>query len=279
MRKIIPLFLLMIFLLASCNFPLAKSTLDPNLVATRVAETLTAVPVANTATSIPTASLPTLAVNTPEPTVTPSLTPTATTPPGDPKLSLGTPGFSDTFTSGTAFGLSEPYQDDAVLIKVENGAMQFISSKINGGKRWRLTSRNPRNLYLEGTFKTVSCSQDDQYGLVFRAPTYGDGIGYYYGVTCSGSYYLYKICKTDAETGTVVGLSANSNILSGSGQTNRLGVWVTDNSIKLYINGILIKEVTDNGIQDKGYIGAFVSAYDDPGFTVHLEEISLWSLP
>jgi len=40
----------------------------------------------------------------------------------------------------------------------------------------------------------------------------------------------------------------------------------------------LVRELTDSGIPAKGYIGAFASAFEDPGFTVHLEEIFLWTL-
>lgn len=280
MRKLFFVLLLTSVLLASCNFPLAKSTPDPALVATGVAATLTASApqITETPQSQSTTSLPTIALNTLEPSATPTITPTATTPPGDPRLSLGTPGFTDTFTGGSAFGLATgPYQDDAVTIEVKNGAMQFTSYKINAGKRWRLTSRNPQNLYLEGTFRTISCSGDDQYGLVFRAPTYSDGIGYYFGVTCDGKYYLQRRSATD--TITLVGLTTESNIVSGSGQVNRLGVWAENQSIKLYVNGSLIKEISDNGLVSQGYIGAFTAAYDDPGLTIQLEEISLWPLP
>lgn len=281
MRKLIPVLLLISILLTSCNFPLTVSTPDPVIVATSVAETMSAA--ASEAAAIPlktvtSPSLPTVALNTLEPSATPTITPSPTTPPGDPSLTLGAPGFSDTFTSGTAFGLAaDPYEDDAVIIEVKNGAMQFTSFKTNSGKRWRLTSRNPRNLYLEGTFRTVSCSGDDQYGLVFRSPTYSDGIGYYYGITCDGKYYLQRMNSSD--TITVVNLTSDTHILTGSGQVNRIGVMAQDNSIKLYINGNLVKEITDDGINSQGYIGAYTAAYDDPGLTIQLEVISLWTLP
>lgn len=281
MRKLISVFLLFSIILTSCNLPLAVRTPDPNDVATRVAETIAAVSTEAFSTLQPQPtdpeSLPT-ATNTLEPTASPTVTPTVTTPPGDPKLTLGNPGFFDTFSNGTAFGLAaEPYQDDAVLIKVENESMQFISNKTNGGKRWRLTSRNPLNFYLEGTFNTVSCSGDDTYGLVFRAPTYGDGIGYYFGITCGGYFYLQS--QTDSGTNSVVTWTADSNIISGSGKVNRIGVMAVNSSVKLYVNGNLVKEVIDSAISDKGYIGAYSAAYEDPGFTVRLDEISLWTLP
>jgi len=281
MQKIIPVLFLLAMILASCNFPLAESTPDANLVSTKVAETLSAVQ---------TQGVPTLPPPTPvePPTETPSATlepsatvtpsATATAPAGDPVLTLGAPGFYDTFSDGTSFGLSsKPYEDEAVLIKVENGAMVFESLRLNNGIRWRLTSRNPQNLYLDGTFRTTSCSGSDQYGLVVRAPTYSDGIGYYFGVTCDGQYYLLR-WDEDGQN-SLVDLTVEPKILSGSNQVNRLGIRISNNSINLYINGYLVKELSDDGIPGKGYIGAFVSAHEDPGFTVQLEEISLWTLP
>lgn len=271
----------MVILLSSCNFPLTKQTPEQNLIATRVAATLAAVqtavlptlqPVVTEDPGIPTAE-PTL---TPEPSATATPTATNTAPATDPSLTLGAPGFSDTFANGTSFGLATPYQDDGMIIKVENGAMVFKSLAINAGKRWRLTSRNPQNLYLQGTFRTGACSGADQYGLVFRAPTYNDGIGYYFGVSCNGQYYFLRWDASGSNT--LISWTPESRILAGSNQVNRLGVMATNDSFRLYINGYLVKEFTDKGISSKGFIGAFASAFEEPGFTVLLEEIALWTL-
>ncbi len=281
MRKTITVFLLMMIALTSCNFPLTKPPQDNNLIATKVAETLSAAQTAVVPTpqpivtqeTIPPAASPSL---TPEPTFTVTPTATETAPATDPALTLGSPGFSDTFTDGVSFGLTSPYEDPQMIIKVENGAMVFRSLAIRGGKRWRLTSRNPQNLYLEGKFRTISCSGSDQYGLVFRAPTYSDGIGYYFGASCNGQYYFLR--WDSAGSHTLVDWTTEPKILSGTNQVNRLGVMAKNDTFRLYINGHLVKELTDDGIPAKGFIGAFASAFEDPGFTVNLEDISLWTL-
>ncbi len=281
MRKLITVLALMLFLLTACNFPLIRPTPEQDLVATRVAATLSAAQTAVLPTQQPVltdepiipADSPTLTL---EPTATATLTVTATAPATDPSLTLGSPGFSDTFSNGVSFGLANSYQDDGMIIKVDNGAMVFKSLAVNAGKRWRLTSRNPQNLYLEGTFRTEACAGADQYGLVFRAPTYGDGIGYYFGVSCSGQYYFLR--WDNGGSNTLVSWTPETRIMAGSNQVNRLGVMATGDTFRLYINGYLVKELTDNGIAEKGYIGAFASAFEEPGFTVLLEEISLWTL-
>jgi len=281
MKKLLPVLLLLALLLTSCNFPLTKPTPDMNLVSTKVAATLSAVqtlamPTPSSEGMADTLQPPTLTPTT-EPSPTPTETSTATPPPGDPAVSLGDPDFYEPFSSGTSFGLGEAYEDDAVRIEVKNGAMVFASLRTKGGIRWRLTSRNPQNLYLEGTFKTITCSGVDQYGLVARAPTYFDGIGYYFGVTCDGQYYLLR---WDSEgQSSIVNLTADTKIIAGANQTNRLGLMLNDKTIRLYVNGNLVKELEDAGISDKGYIGAYVSAREDPSFTVNLEELNLWILP
>lgn len=279
MRKLIVVVILLALLLTSCNFPLASSTPEVNLVATKVAATLSALQTQAQLTTpmVAETNTPEPPTATPEPTFTPTHTATATPPAGDPALTLGDPGFFDTFTSGTSFGLSEPYEDDAVRIEVKNGVMVFTSLRAKGGMRWRLTSRNPQNQYLEGTFTTLNCTGSDQYGLVARAPSYSDGIGYYFGVTCSGQFYLLR---WDAQgPNSIVNLTSEEKIIAGSNQTNRLGIMLDGKTIRLYVNGNLVKELSDDGISDKGYIGAFISAREDPAFTVQLEQIKLWTLP
>ncbi len=281
MKKLAFVIGLLLFVLTACNFPLIKTPNDQEMVATRVAATLFAAQTAVIPTNPP---LPTdeTGMSTETPTLTPlptdTATPTATitAPANDPVLTLGTPGFSDTFSNGVSFGLATPYQDDGMLIKVENGSMVFKSLAINAGKRWRLTSRNPKNLYLEGSFRTSSCSGTDQYGLVFRAPTYSDGIGYYFGVSCNGQYYFLR--WDNSGSNTLLNWTPESRINAGSNQVNHLGVMANEDTFRLYINGSLVKELTDKGITEKGYIGAFASAFEDPNFTVLLDEISLWTL-
>jgi hypothetical protein len=276
MRKtflIIPIFFL---LLTSCNFPLFKSSETTSMVATRVAQTLAAANLTGTETPAMNGTVIVITA-TPNPlvSVTPTITPTAT--PADPKTTLGTPVYADSFSSGSAFGLKTPYSDDAVIMSVENGSLIMTTTKTYSGIRWRLTYPTPKNYYVEGTFKTVTCSGDDFYGLVMRAPDYTDGHGYYFGVTCGGEYYFMRdISGSDV---TLVDWTADSHILTGNNQVNRIGVMLKDNHFSLYINGILVKELDDDGINAPGYFGVFISSYEQSNMRVEVEEINQWNLP
>ncbi len=275
---IIPLCLLV---LTACNFPLLKSsTISSSDISTRVAQTLkaaipTQTPVINEGNQTPTAQA--MATMTPPATETETATPTVTTSPDDPRLTLGAPSFSETFTSGSSFGLKTPYTDDAITMNVSNGSLLMQSSRLKGGIRWRLTYLTPRNLYLEGTFKTISCSGADFYGILTRAPDYTSGIGYYLGISCDGKYSLMRYDGSDPRP--LIDWTSDSAILAGENQENRIGMMLADDQISLYINGKLVQKTSNNVLTQKGYYGVFQSAVEDPSMTVSVEEIDEWDRP
>ncbi len=279
-KKFGSLIVLLLFL-TSCNFPIGQATQDPAaLIGTRVALTLAAAPGATenpTANVLPTAGLPTAELPTVSPTETATVTPTATTSPADPKLTLGSATHLNSFTSSSGFDLASPYIDDAVNLSIHDGVMEFSSLAVDHGKRWRLTYPTPTDFYLEATFRTVNCLGYDHYGLVSRAPNYYDGFGYYIAFSCNGQYNVQK--WDSGGTSNVINWTPDSHILTGAGQTNRLGVWVDGSNFKIYANGVLIKEFSDSGLTAGGHYGIYGSALDSSNFTFRVEEISHWDLP
>lgn len=277
MRKSLLILPVLLLVLTSCNLPLSNSTPTTNVVATRVALTLQAAETEAVSIRIPTV-LATIPLGIIIPTPTPTVTVTPTTPPEDPRLSLGIPSFAEAFDHGSSFDLKTPYVDDAVSMSVANGTLLMTSLRANGGTRWRLTYPTPGNFYLEGTFKTVFCSGSDNYGLVLRDPTYTDEIGYYFGLTCDGQYSVVR-WDGPSEPNQIINWTADPAILSGQDQTNRIGVMVKDNHYSLYINGKFIKDFTDDGIKANGHFGVYISAIENANFTVQVDEIDEWNQP
>ncbi|MHC1741152.1 MAG: hypothetical protein AB9897_08600 [Anaerolineaceae bacterium] len=275
MKKWIFLLPLLLFILSSCNLPVSKSVTNPaDVVSTRVAQTLQA----GEKTIIPTNTLqPTTALSTITPTYTETVSPTVTPSPDDPRLTLGTPDFSETFSSGSSFGLKTPYIDDAINMSIANGSLLMSSLSING-VRWRLAYPTPRNLYIEGTFKTIACSGSDFYGLVMRSPSYTDGIGYYLAISCSGQYSLMRMNGT-FDLISIIDWTSDPAILSGANQENRVGVMLIDDQFNIYINGKLVQKTSNAVLTQKGYFGVFQSAIDNPSMTVAVEEIDEWNRP
>lgn len=278
MKKILFITLILVMLLASCNLPKSNTTPEVDVIATRVAGTLAA---SQTESALvqPTEALPTLALETatPEPTATATNTPTATVSPSDPKLTLGSPDFTfNSASSGNPFGLAgNPYEDESIRISHQVGGLNFTSKNINGGKRWRLTAPSPTNFYLEGTFNVITCSDRDNYGLAMRVPTYSSTLGYFVGLSCDGSYIVDRL-DAAGNGYNLVKWTADTNIKTGSGQVNRLGVMLVNDSFKIYINGVKVTEFSDGTITTPGHGGVYISARGNPNFTVELQELLEW---
>lgn len=284
MRKSIILLVLASLTLSACNLPLgqarASATPESEQVATQVSTLLTAQPTsAPSLTSVPTSTVPPAPTKTSTlqaPLDTPTPAPTLTVSPNDPKASLGDPAWKNTFSTGKGFALETPYEDDNVRMAVENNALVMTGLQSNGWHSWRLTSPKVQDFYLEATTRTQTCSGNDLYGLVVRAPDFESGQGYYYGISCDGQYNFGK--WQDQGLSDIAGLTQSDAILSGSNQTNVIGIKTDGSKISLYANGKLLREVDDSTFGDAGYFGVWIAANQTDGFTVQIQQMALWKL-
>ncbi len=269
-------FTTIIFLLltVACNFPRSQETAySSDIVASVVAQTLTAqltVKIPEQITPAPVISPSAITIITLLASETPTLTPTQVE---DFKTALGNPAVKDTLDNGKGFGLSgSGYSDDAASINVSGGFMNLLSYSTVGWRTWRVRPPQMDNFYLEGKFITQNCAPQDQFGLVFRAPNYESGFGYYFGFRCDGSLSL---ARWD-DHGTTVLLSdiSSPSSLTGTGQANLLGVLARGNHLKLYINDKSLQELDDNSFKE-GYFGVFIAGYSG-NLNAQLDEITLW---
>lgn len=290
MHKRFIFILLGLLLLAGCNLPGAPSaaTPTPDAIATQVSQLLTAQPTATPSdadvpgeTAEPPAVEPEI-TSTPdvEPTESPVptepvATATPTTPAGDPKNNLGEPSWQHDLSSADVFYL---YENEGTRVSHSDGALVLTGLIPNGWHGFSLTfAQKPQNFYLETVFNTRTCSGADLYGMVFRAPDTNSG--YFFGVTCDGRYNLHVRNFNDGTDRILIDSTENSAIVSGSDQTNRLGIMANGDQIGLYANGVLLQQVTDSTFTGQGYFGPFIAAYPSAGFTVEMDQISLWNLP
>jgi hypothetical protein len=282
MRNTLLYILLAALLLSGCNLPTAaEPTLAPtaDAVATQVSQLLTQMPTLTTqaepentpepaATEAETADIPT---DTPVPT---AVEPTPTLAPSGPQESLGSPSWRDTLDTGKSF---YQFETENTRVTHENGRLILSGLTANGWHGWSLTfTQQPGNFYIEAAMTPQACSGSDIYGLVFRAPDVSSG--YFFGVTCDGRYNLLARDFEDGMNIPLVQLTSSDAIQSGADSTNRLGIMAQGDRFALYVNGTLLREIVDANFE-KGYFGAFVAANQTPGFTVWMDEISLWNLP
>jgi len=211
------------------------------------------------------------------PTATPAATkaPTTTPVPGDPRITLGQPTWSDSMgtsdnwpTGADAAGFTD--------IDFQNGVMLLTALKPADG--WRMsTADSLTDFYLEETVNTASCSGKDRYGVIFHVPAKENpDQGYLVDFTCDGKYGLRKWDGPDNNTMTALTLwKTNAAIKAGPNQTNRLGVMVTGNKIAIYANGVKLTEVTDVGYK-QGFFGLSVAAIDSSKYTVNIDRVDYW---
>ena len=264
--------LFLLFSITACNLPVPNNLSFEENVATNVSIAKTATVIqkylldaTNTANPIQ---------NTPTPH-SPIFTPTPTQE--NFKESLGMPAWRDELNNGGNWNLNTPNTDTPdVTTKVENGSLVMTRSVSYGGKNWWLNYQKIQDFYLEGKFTTRECSSDDQYGLVFRAPNYFDGFGYYFTVTCDGNFNLMR-WDTNGAVNLIKWEKAEA-IQAGPNQTNDLGIWAKGDLIRLYANEKMIKEVMDSSMINTGHFGLFIDSRQTPGFTIKLDEISYWNL-
>jgi hypothetical protein len=282
--KFLLILTLTVLLLSGCNYP-GREAQSPSptvdVVATEVQRLLTQAP---TSTPIPTSTLgaqtaptdtstPPAATQTPAPSPTAPATLTATVNPGDPASSLGQPSWKDTLDNAKNFYL---YENDNTRIELVSGALKLTSITAIGWHGWTLTYvTKPANFYLEGVFKTGDCAGTDLYGLVFRMSK--ESAGYFFGITCDGQYNLYARDFNNSINTEIKAFQANAAIVKGSGQVNRVGVLANGAKLSLYVNGVLLEDITDSTYSD-GYFGPFIAGNQTPNFSIELDDISLWKL-
>ncbi|MGE5225009.1 MAG: hypothetical protein ACM3PY_21450 [Omnitrophica WOR_2 bacterium] len=298
---------LVISTLTSCSLPSPVITnapgvqITPNTVYTQAAQTVvaqltqaaetqapsqpgelstpTTAPVAATATEVsPTATtVPPTATTQITPTATlvatvATATATATSVPTDPKLSLGTPTFSDTFQNGDNWSLSKDQHSD---MYVKNDRLVMVAFKPDQFDSWALTWPKTVNFYIEMTASPETCGGLDRYGLMLRANRDANK-GYLLGFSCDGKY-SFRMWNGKKYT-KLVDWTSSSLIVKGANQTNRLGIKAVGNKFSLYANGQLLKTITDN-TYSTGFFGVFIAAANTANFTALVKEVDYWELP
>ena len=94
------------------------------------------------------------------------------------------------------------------------------------------------------------------------------------GLTCDGRLAMTR--WDGQETHVLVDFITSSQINTGSGATNRLGVIANESSYQLYVNGHYLAEAGDASYVDEMRFGYFVRAATDEGFTVKFEDLAIW---
>ena len=245
--------------------------------------TPTVTPILPTATH--TQTLTPLPSNTPTPA--PTFTPTITLAPGDPRLTIGPPTSFD-LMDGSNPWMWPTGSDLFTSAEFENGKLVMSNLNLERQAGWRLAIVEGRTyMYTEMTVTTGStCNGKDNYGIVFRVPIRVEALrGYFFTVSCDGHYRLWKwdgrADNFKGEYTPLIHWTYSSIINAGPEQTNRVGVMIEDNLMKLYINGVLMDQKNDATFKG-GFFGIVVDPAVDSGtekFTIYVDDMSYWFIP
>lgn len=230
MRKIIPVFMVLVFLLSACGgLPVPGGSTAPTSpsdsdMATRVASILTAMPtvtgdamtqptqaqalptIAPTATQASATEMPTEAPTAtatqapPQATPTENLTPVATFTPqgGATQAPTALPSGDDPRVklgspawTDTMDGSNNWPTGDSEFTEIDFSDGSLLFTPLKTTAGWRLTWPKIGDTYIEMSVRSGNCQSNDYYGIIFRVPELNDpDQGYLLGLSCEGKYSL-----------------------------------------------------------------------------------------
>lgn len=187
-------------------------------------------------------------------------------------LNLGTPDWTDSFSSAASWFLVD---NDIARFSVNEGKLRMRAKVSGQPEQWGIANRPAMDdYYLEGVFTTGSaCAGLDRYGMLIRAPN--PNAGYVFNISCNGQFRIYE--WDGSKYNELKGWTTSTAIKTGPEQTNRVGVWAEGDTLKLYVNDIVIAEL-DVDIHDAGQFGLLVGSTNTTNFDVFVDEISYWRL-
>ncbi len=213
--------------------------------------------------------------STPPPTLTPG---SGSTTSNDIRLKLGAPTGVDPMNNAQAWTWPTGH-NSFTSIDFQNGMMRFTGLTKDSGWRLPLLAATS-DVYVEMTAAPQDCSGADNYGIIFRVPVLKEADrGYLFGVSCEGTYALWKWdgkVEPKGKATMLIQWTGSDKINTGSGAFNRVGAMAYGDRLLLYINGAKVGEVKDTSYVG-GNFGIFVNPSDETPFTIWVDEMSYWT--
>jgi len=222
----------------------ACALLLSSCVSTRPAPTLTPIPTPPAPT--PTVFFPTLV---PTPTFTPEPIPSPT---ADITSGLGTIVFYDDFSQDQGW---IPLHSNLGGSSLFDGRFSLSVRQANAFYTALSPVKEFTDGYLEAVVQAVLCTDDDEFGLMFRVDPSG---GHYrFTLTCKGEARVTRV--SEGSEVAVVPKTITNALLPGLLVDNRLGVIAEGDRFRFFINGEEVFNARDLGLRWGG-LGLIVRA-------------------
>jgi hypothetical protein len=124
------------------------------------------------------------------------------------------------------------------------------------------------NFYAEVTARTNLCSGNDDYGMLFRAAS---GADYYrFALSCDGTIRVDRI--REGQSSPLQLATPSGDAPPGSPGETRIGVWVSGNEMRFFLNGRYQFSATDP-LFGSGAIGFFARSGGDNAVSVSFSDL------
>lgn len=290
MKKIIPILIIILLLISSCNFPKNETISEDPVVATNVSQLLTKAAqerleqeLAALATPEPetlpypiedeaeaTAKEPESLseAESPDSTETEDLDTESDQPASDLPWN-GEPLYQESFDNGSYWNFENPY----LLSRVANGQLEFTSKGSPWWTSFYTTKPELKNGYFETSFSSSNCSDNDRFGLVIRWTRTNSF--YYMGVTCDGKWGFSQY-TSDNRILDLLPYESN-DALKDPAESKQIGILAKDSEFEFYINRQLVGSLSHDAISDAGFFGFMsMTPGSQPSKTL-IDKLEVWA--
>lgn len=214
----------------------------------------------------------------PEPTATSTSTPTPTEDYkpviGVRNLNLGGP---DELYEFEISQLLYRYSNNNDRAEFKDGKFVFSIDDPITFDIWAFSSIEAKNYYFEITVEMPNCSGSDRAGIIFRTPLNSYNLGYIFQITCDGYYRLTNWDGNNHQP--LINWTEHTSINTGSGAINRIGVYVEDTKMQLFVNAIEVNSFIDATYKSEGKIGLVIGVEGTQNFEVKFDDAAYWRVP
>lgn len=151
--------------------------------------------------------------------------------------------------------LNDPLSDNSKGMKWDTGTNQTGGACQFTGQAYHATETQAgffntcfanQSHFSDFTFQVdMTITQGDRGGLLFRADSVNNKL-YYFRLDQNGSYSLFLYVDNTGTNARTLDHGTATGFNTGLNQKNTVGVVVSGNSIRLYVNKQLINTITDN---------------------------------
>lgn len=224
-------------------------------------------------TSSPTPEPPTPTATVFFPTLIPTNTPTpmpSPTPTPERLPSLGETLYEDRFDQDQGWQINPSSIGGASFV---NGRLVLALQQSQSFYAALSPQEPPANFYAEITTRAEICSDNSDFGLVFRVSNFQER--YRFALNCSGEAQV--LLSYGGSEIVLVPLTQTNVALPGILAQNRLGVYANGSEFTFYINGSEVFTAR-NAALSNGAIGVYLRSREGEQTTVSFDDFRFWSV-